>query len=463
MTDPDAPADGQPGSTGPALPRPAGNPETERAPDLPPGPADASGQPAFEEAPPRGFTPPAEDSRPEDAGACEADETDGLARYLDDIADELAQLREMRDELVQLQDMRDELLATVMPTIKMANYTLPAVQAISKMAALPDLGLFKAGLPGLSLAASLPALGIGRHAFSAVGDLSFLQNITTMASSWDHGLFGIAGRQFIENAAALNAAALVIAPHQELLRSMAGLAASRAAAFRPLTDFAAMNATAGLVGLFRSWRETAETGLGLLRRLARAAHRAALLARDAVLDGDDEPVAWFIEDWLGMRVTPQRIEAVGAALLEEGWDAGVPEDPDYLITDLRRRTRRQARVLKPIWETRLNFRAVGQLDHAAAAGNGTPLTVADLLPDPHTTEDLALASEYEQQRLALVLSRLKPDELQVTTVYARRGDLTWAEAARLAGASDAMGERVRRKLKRLGAEHRRRLVQAGGA
>ena len=94
------------------------------------------------------------------------------------------------------------------------------------------------------------------------------------------------------------------------------------------------------------------------------------------------------------------------------------------VGTLRRRTRRQARVLKPIWETRLNFRTVGQLDHAATASNGTLLRVADLVPDPQTTEALALASEYEEQRLDLVLSRLKPEELQVTTVYARRSELT---------------------------------------
>jgi len=82
-----------------------------------------------------------------------------------------------------------------------------------------------------------------------------------------------------------------------------------------------------LVDLFRSWRETAESGLGLLRGLAGAAYRAALRARAAVVHGDDGPVAWFIETWLRMRVTPERVEAVSAALLEQGWDADVPEDP----------------------------------------------------------------------------------------------------------------------------------------
>ncbi len=331
-------------------------------------------------------------------------------------------------------------------------------QAISKMAIAPDLGLFKINQSAVSLAASFPAPSVARHIFPAAGDLGFHQAISRMVNSWDHGLLGI-NQQLAKSAAAL------VTPHQDLIRSMASLGSIRAAAAGSLVDFAAMSATAGLADLFRSWRETAETGLGLLRGLARAAHRAALRARAAVLNGDDGPVTWFIETWLHMRVTPERIEAVSAALLDEGWDVGIPEDPAYLLTDLRSRTVRQARVLRPIWETQLNYRTIGRLDHTVTTSNGTLLTVADLVPDPQTTEDLVLANECEEQRLRRVLTRLKPDELQVTNVYAERSKLTWAEAARLAGAADpaAMGERVRRKLKRLGTEHTRRLVQTGGA
>ena len=353
------------------------------------------------------------------------------------------------------------LLASALPKVSIADYALPALgvqQAIAKVAIPPDLGLLKINQPTVSLAASLPQPVIARHILPATYDLGFHQAISTMVNSWDHGLLGI-NQQLAKSAAAL------AAPHQDLIRSMADLASIRAATVGSLADFAAMSATSGLADLFRSWRETAETGLGLLRGLARAAYRAALRARAAVLNGDDGPVAWFIETWLHMRVTPKRVEAVSAALLEEGWAVGIPEDPACLLTDLRDRTVRQARVLRPIWETRLNYRAIGSLDHTVMTSNGTLLTVADLVPDPRTTEDLVLASECEEQRLRLVLGRLKPDELQVTNVYAGRGGLTWTEAARLAGAADpaATGERVRRKLKRLGAEHNRRLVQTAGA
>jgi hypothetical protein len=229
----------------------------------------------------------------------------GLTPYLDGLARDLAQARAA-------------LLASALPKISIADYAFPA---ISEVVIPPDLGLFKTHLPAVSLAAGLPERSIARHILPAARDIGLLQGISTMVNSWDHGLLGI-NRELAESVAAL-----AVAPHRDLFRSMASLAAARVGAFGSLADVAAVSATAGLVDLFRSWRETAETGLGLLRGLARAAHRAALRARAAVLNGDDGPVAWFIEAWLRMRVTPERIEAVSAALLEEGWDADIPEDP----------------------------------------------------------------------------------------------------------------------------------------
>jgi len=446
MTDPGASADSQqPGAMEPALPDSAGDPQSEGGANPPQVPADVSSQPISKEVPACGSASriEASASRFEIVPAFPAGQIYSLTQYLGGFAHDLAQARAA-------------LLASALPKISIADYAFPA---ISKVAIPPDHGLFKIRLPAVSLAAGLPELSIARHIVPAARDLGFLQGISTMVNSWDHGLLGI-NRELAESAAAL-----AVAPHQDLIRSMASFAATRVGAFGSLVDFTAVSATAGLVDLFRSWREIAEAGLGLLRGLARAAHRAALRARAAVLNGDDGPVAWFIEAWLHMRVTPERIEAVSAALLEEGWDAGFPEDPARLLTDLRSRTVRQARVLRPIWESQLNYRTIGRLDHAVTTSNGTLLTVADLVPDPQTTEDRALANECEEQRLRRVLSQLKPEELQVTNVYAGRSQLTWAEAAHLAGAEDpaAMGERVRRKLRRLGVEHNRRLVQIGGA
>ena len=186
----------------------------------------------------------------------------------------------------------------------------------------------------------------------------------------------------------MSAAAAVA--HQNLLRNFGNISAYLAMS----VNFSGMSAAIGsLADLLQRWREVAESGVGVLRGLARKAFKAASRARAGVLRGDDAPVAWFIEAWLGLRVSPERIEAVSAALLEEGWDAAIPDDPTYLVTDLRRRTARQIRALRPIWETQLNYRTVGMLDEPTRTSNGTLLTVADLVPGAQSSEDLVPAGE----------------------------------------------------------------------
>ncbi|MEU9575338.1 hypothetical protein AB0D62_36950 [Streptomyces massasporeus] len=77
--------------------------------------------------------------------------------------------------------------------------------------------------------------------------------------------------------------------------------------------------------------------------------------------------------------------------------------------------------------------------------------------------DLAHATGcvFEDARLNAVLRGLNETERRVVYAYAEGAGTTWAEAATAAGASDphALGERVRRKAKRLAAEQRRRVEQ----
>ncbi|MGE5286973.1 MAG: hypothetical protein ACM3ML_07180 [Micromonosporaceae bacterium] len=255
--------------------------------------------------------------------------------------------------------------------------------------------------------------------------------------------------------------------HQQLTKSMAGLLAQHNQAIYNIASFVANSAALVITdsartafsALFGYWRDLASLGAGVLRLAARAAWAAALRARDAVLRGDQEAVAKFIEDWLKMHVTELRIEAVSAALLEPGWDAGTSDDPFELLNDLRARGKRMARAVKPIWETRLNHHRVLLLGQPINTRAGTPYTIADLVRDTRTAEDIALADAWDdEQRIQRILDPLRPDELAITTIYSGDSGLTWADAARRAGAADpaAMGERVRRKLKRLAAEQRRR-------
>ena len=257
--------------------------------------------------------------------------------------------------------------------------------AIPKMITAQDLGLSKIINRQVgSLVASMPKLSsvnIGVPAFPAIwADLGLQSAIPKMITAQDLGL-------------------------SKIINQIGNLSASLTVSSVNLTG---MSAAGSLADLLLRWREVAESGVGVLRGLARAGYKAALHARAAALRGDAGPVAWFIRTWLGLRVSPERIEAVSAALLEEGWDAGIPDDSAYLITDLRKRTVRQGRVLRPIWETQLNHRTVGMLDEPVRTSNGMLLTVADLIPGARPAEDLVLASEWEEQRLRRVLGRSSP-------------------------------------------------------
>jgi DNA-directed RNA polymerase specialized sigma24 family protein len=57
--------------------------------------------------------------------------------------------------------------------------------------------------------------------------------------------------------------------------------------------------------------------------------------------------------------------------------------------------------------------------------------------------------QWGDDRIARVLARLKPDEHRVAITYAEEG-CAWAEAAAACGLPAEYGERVRRKLHRLG-------------
>jgi len=436
----------QPEDAEPSLPGTAGHPETEVDRGPVPESADESAQ-HVSDALCRGFERPIGAIGFNMARAVDVRQIYGLTNQLDRIAGDIARTQSLlRTSLITKLAINDSFIAST-------------TQAVAKAVIASDLTRFNVRLPVHSASIRFPNPGVAGHILPAAGDLGFLDRISSMVGSWDRGLLDAKRRL------AASAAAMLANPYQDLFRGIANLESSRIAAVGSLVDLSAMTATGGLVDLLRSWRRIAETGLGVLRGIARAAYLAALHARDGVLNGDDGPVAWFIEEWLSMRVTPERIEAVSAALLEDGWDVGVPENHDELLAELRKRSVHQARVLRPIWENQLNYRSIGSLDRTITTSNGTIFSIADLVPDPQTTEALALANQCEEQRLRMVLRQLRPDELLVTNVYAENSDFTWAEAARVAGVPDpvAMGERVRRKLKRLGVEQNRRHVQTGAA
>jgi hypothetical protein len=211
--------------------------------------------------------------------------------------------------------------------------------------------------------------------------------------------------------------------------------------------------TAELHRLLRSWWRISSSTEQLLARLARAGFLAALRARDAAVRGETGPVVDFISEWLGMKLTGWRIEAVAAALLEDGWD----EQPGEVLTEIGARARRQRRALRPVWDTKLGGRPVGLLGEPVDLGDGSPGTMADLITDHTRTEEIALFGHVNRP-IHIVLDQLKPAERAVALAFAVGIDgidgigNQWTAAAAQAGVEDpeAYGRRVYRKVRRLG-------------
>ncbi|MEU9118208.1 hypothetical protein AB0D04_42490 [Streptomyces sp. NPDC048483] len=187
-----------------------------------------------------------------------------------------------------------------------------------------------------------------------------------------------------------------------------------------------------------------------LTRQERALLRDALTARNAAIEGDTETVDAFARTWLGLDRPERWREAVEMALLgdwAESLGQGAATDP-YVRGLLLRQVRARHRDLRPLWERRVR----GGRSVLLSRPVGTTLTVADLLAEHRAPESEALAAELEEGRLASVLRALHPAEAAVARAWAMNGE-SWDRAAAAAGQPEAFGERVRRKLKRLGARH----------
>ncbi|MFJ3799928.1 hypothetical protein ACIPSJ_27045 [Streptomyces sp. NPDC090088] len=182
----------------------------------------------------------------------------------------------------------------------------------------------------------------------------------------------------------------------------------------------------------------------------REAVMAALVARNACIEGDTAAVDEFSRTWLGLSRPKQWRSAVEMALLG-GWvDAlGRHLSNDAEIMELlHRHTDREHRCLQPLWERKSSGRRVRLLDDPV-----TPrMSLRDLITDHRRPEDQLMLGEVEDPRVQAVLTHLAPAERAVAMAYAMQR-MTWAQAAAEGGAGnpDAFGERVRRKLKRLGA------------
>ncbi|WP_327238845.1 MULTISPECIES: hypothetical protein [unclassified Streptomyces] len=169
----------------------------------------------------------------------------------------------------------------------------------------------------------------------------------------------------------------------------------------------------------------------------RSLFTAALQARHAsVHHGHDD----ILVENLARHIAPdRRPERIAQGLLQEGWDDQVHGD-DELEARLRAAVRAATSADTELWERTTSRQRVFPLDNA------------DLLVGGGAADEDVLGRSEEVDR---VLAKLSPAEREVADCYAVTG-LTWQQAALQAGQPTLMGERVRRKLKRLAKEFQRR-------
>ena len=188
-------------------------------------------------------------------------------------------------------------------------------------------------------------------------------------------------------------------------------------------------------------------------------YTAALRARTAVLRDPDHRrvVELFVRKHLRIRrVSVYLIDAVCGVLLEDEWHESSMSE-EALREHLRRRARQAHQVARPITDARLRGqRFVASLDKETTSDPATGLvTVGQLSLRPYTVEDRVLDNigSFEDPGLRWVASQLDQGALTIATIKAEDPQLTWSDAAMLAGADPDRGEAVRRRLRYLAAQY----------
>lgn len=175
----------------------------------------------------------------------------------------------------------------------------------------------------------------------------------------------------------------------------------------------------------------------------------------------ENPLDEFTRRHLVLPRGPKWQEAVSSAVLDDwtlAMSGGGTSIDDAFVPVIKDDVRRIHRQLVPLWRRRIRGSRVLMLE----APLGEELTLLDLVAGELRMDDLIFETAFDDPRLASVLAGLTEAERAVAMAWAHPAIGTWTEAARFAGAAEpcACGERVRRKLKRLGAKHTQRAAAA---
>lgn len=197
----------------------------------------------------------------------------------------------------------------------------------------------------------------------------------------------------------------------------------------------------GMIGsLLNGW----ETLAGVGHRLARSGLYAALKTREAALHGDQEAVTWFARRWLGIkRITVEVLDAVIGALLD--WNVEGDSEAIKKIRSLYKRHRKGSRL---IGEIKQCGSKIESLNRPVGQRGGGEVELGLLVPGQDV---VCTGNEFTDPRLVELFGKLDPVERQIVEARFLTADkgITWAAAAEDCGYSAAMGESVRRKVRRL--------------
>ncbi|MFD5015371.1 hypothetical protein [Streptomyces chartreusis] len=179
--------------------------------------------------------------------------------------------------------------------------------------------------------------------------------------------------------------------------------------------------------------------------------------------GTPEEYAAGVEDFAATTLVVPRSErwreAVSTALMGDSWCEPLARTghlPTSALGTLKAEARTLHQQLVPIWRRGTRHGKVLSLEADFGGVSLGEVIGAEVDYLTHIAN-----GKFDDERLNTVLRGLTPNERHVVIAYALGGATNWTEAGVAAGVADpaAFGERVRRKLKRLAAEQRRRLAQ----
>ncbi|BBY41787.1 hypothetical protein MCEL_00820 [Mycolicibacterium celeriflavum] len=177
---------------------------------------------------------------------------------------------------------------------------------------------------------------------------------------------------------------------------------------------------------------------------------ATLRAQRAVLRGDIEAIVRFMREWLGFKSTPHTlVDAASAVLLEEAvWLPAGLEADDKVCPLIRKLTVDEHRNFRLIGDTQIGGQRVDALDRPVSVrgepGATAPLVETVAAPSPGATMD-----DISDPRLLWIIGKLDDRERMIFRMKGQE-ERTWADAAVSCGLAPAAGQKLGRKVTRLG-------------